>query len=106
LVAKTRSFLFEIALKLRTRAVQYFTRSTSSYRVRTIMGAAPGVLGNTTSKPRLHTATVPTALRKSLGTPVDIALTFDELIERFGMIFVLQGVPQNPGPFGAGALVN
>jgi hypothetical protein len=39
------------------------------------------------------------ASAEALGKPgcafVDPALVFDELIERFGMILVLQGVPQN-----------
>lgn len=47
----------------------------------------------------------PTAIRKSLAATIDSALSLNELIQRFGMIFVLQRVPQNSRPFGAGTLV-
>jgi hypothetical protein len=38
----------------------------------------------------------PTAIRKSLGATIDSTLTLDELLERLGMGFIRQRVPQNP----------
>ena len=64
------------------------------------------MLGNARSGPCGHTAISPSAQSKSLSALVETALAFDELNERFGMIFVLQGIPQNSRPFGAGTLVN
>src|SRR4030088_101090 len=46
---------------------------------------------------------------KAAGKPrcaaVDAALPLDELVERFGMVFVCEGVPESTGPFRPGALV-
>jgi hypothetical protein len=47
------------------------------------MGTASGVLGNATSKTRLHPAMAPTTIRKSLGATIDSTLTLDELTKRF-----------------------